>query len=454
VNSRRWLALVALSLPVVALSVDMNGVVVLIPTIAGDLHVTPATAGAIVTAASLAFAAPLLLIGRIADRVGARPVLLVGVVGFGIASAICAVSDTYPEMIFGRSLQGVASACCFTTSLAAIDALFEGDASQPMAVGIWGALGGIGGACGPLVASVLADVWSWRAFFAVNVVLLSVAFVLLVWLVPHLPADRTRQVPVFTLVLLMFGIGFGCAGIQHAAAGGWLNPITIGGIVIGVAFLAWVAKRARGHEPLVAESVTSKEPFRLGTATATLSNWGSGVVMVLVPTALEVVRGVSVLEAGIIFLGFSVPFALGGALSGFMIRSRTAPVTLALGSAAMVVGMVALAIVGPDGPLGSVVITLALIGLGNGVVYSAATSYALIDIEPDDAAEASAVLSALRVLGLALAVAISTSLMTTIDTTWPDDSWGLRIALLVAAGVTGVGWWLARRARVVTAERR
>lgn len=128
--------------------------------------------------------------------------------------------------------------------------------------------------------------------------------------------------------------------------------------------------------------------------------------------------------------------------------------TLALGSVAMVVGMVALAVVGPEGALGSVVLTLAIIGVGNGVVYSAATSYALIDVEPDDAAEASAALSALRVLGLALAVAISTSLMTTIDDAWPGDSWGLRIALLLGAGVTGIGWWLARRARAPAAQRR
>src|SRR4029079_1971574 len=219
---RRWLALFALSLPVIALSVDMNGVVVLLPTIGKDLDVTPEVAGAIVTAASLAFAAPLLLIGRVADRVGARPVLLVGVVVFAIASAICAVSETFGVMMLGRSLQGIASACCFTTSLAAIDALFEGDDSQPFAVGIWGALGGIGGACGPLVASVLNELWSWRAFFGVNLILLSVAFVLLVWLVPHLPADRTRSVPFVTLVLLMFGIASVTAAIQHVAAAGWL----------------------------------------------------------------------------------------------------------------------------------------------------------------------------------------------------------------------------------------
>ena len=138
-KARQWLALFALSLPIVALSVDMNGVVVLLPTIGHDLGVSAATASAIVTCASL---------------------LLFGVVGFGVASALCAVSDTFALMMIGRCLQGVASACCFTTSLAAIDAMFVGE-QQPLAVGIWGALGGIGGACGPLVASLLASVWSW-----------------------------------------------------------------------------------------------------------------------------------------------------------------------------------------------------------------------------------------------------------------------------------------------------
>jgi MFS family permease len=453
-NVRRWLALFALSLPVIALSVDMNGVVVLLPTIGSDLGVTPAVAGAIVSVASLAFAAPLLLIGRIADRVGARLVLLVGVVGFAVASALCAWSETFGVMMLGRSLQGVASACCFTTSLAAIDALFAGDDSQPMAIGIWGALGGIGGASGPLVASLLNEAFSWRAFFGVNLILLSVSFVLLLWLVPDLPADRTRSVPFVTLVLLMFGVASFTAAIQHVAAAGWLNAPTIAGILIGSVLLLIVWRRVRGREPLIPARVMRLSAFRLGTETATLSNWGSGVVIVLVPTALEVVRGVSVLEAGILFLGYSIPFAVGGLLSGFMIRSLTAPRTLAISSVVMAVGMVAMAIVGVDGPLGPVILTLAIVGLGNGVVYSAATSYALIDVEPADAAEASAALSAARVLGFAIAIAISTSLTTTIDDGDAGNSWGLRVALVVGAAITAVGWWLARQAREPAPERR
>jgi DHA2 family multidrug resistance protein-like MFS transporter len=338
--------------------------------------------------------------------------------------------------------------------LAAIDALFEGDDSQPMAIGIWGALGGIGGASGPLVASLLNEAFSWRAFFGVNLILLSVSFVLLVWLVPHLPTDRTRSVPFLTLILLMFGIASATAAIQHVAAGGWLNAFTIGGILIGAVLLLIVWLRVRGRDPLIAASVMRLPAFRLGTETATLSNWGSGVVIVLVPTALEVVRGVSVLEAGILFLGYSIPFAVGGLLSGFMIRALTAPRTLALSSAVMVAGMVGMAIVGVDGALAPVILTLAVVGHGNGVVYSAATSYALIDVETDDAAEASAALSAARVLAFAIAIAISTSLVSTIDGGDTGDPWGLRVALLLGAAITGAGWWLARRARVAAPEPR
>jgi MFS transporter, DHA2 family, multidrug resistance protein len=274
------------------------------------------------------------------------------------------------------------------------------------------------------------------------------------WLVPPLPSNHTRTVPFVTLGFLMLGIGFAVGGIQHAASAGWAATATVGSIVIGVAFLAVVARRRTPSDPLVATSVSRSEPFRLGTATATLSNWGSGVVMVLVPTSLELVRHTTVLETGLLFLAFSVPFAVGGFASGLMIRARNAPATLAIGSAGMVLGMVALAIVGPDGPIGSVLLTLAVIGLGNGIVYSGATSYALIDVAPEEAGEASAVLSAMRVLGLALAVALSTSLMTSIDDAHPGGSWGLRVALLVAAAITAVGYVLARRAPVATADHR
>jgi MFS family permease len=165
--------------------------------------------------------------------------------------------------------------------------------------------------------------------------------------------------------------------------------------------------------------------------------------MVLVPTALEVIRGLSLLETGVVFVGFSVPFALGGLVSGPLVQRRGGPATLALGSGVMAVGVVGLALGGAEGPLAGVVLGLVVAGLGNGVVYAGATSYALARVPEADAGEASALLSMLRVLGLALAVAVSTSLAATIDDHAAAGT-GLRVVLLAAAAMTALGVPIAR----------
>ena len=446
-SSRMWLTLVALSAPILALSVDMNGVVVLLSDIGHDLNVSTSSAGAIVTVASVAFAAPLLLIGRAADRFGSRPLLLWGVALFWLSSAICAFTGSFSLMMAGRTLQGIASACCFTTSLAAIDAIFD-RRRQPIAVGIWGGIGGLGGAVGPLIAALIASVWSWRAFFGVNLVLLAVAFVALFLLVPTLPRDESRRLPILPLVVLMVGIAGTIGGIQHVSTGGWIAFATIVPVVVGVAALIAVWIMRTPDEPLVVHSVASNIAFRVGTAVATLSNWGSGVVMVLVPIALQSIRGSSVAETGWIFLGFSAPFAVGGALSGPWINKLGRRSALGVGSLLLTIGTLVLVVTGVKGAIAPVVVGLIIAGFGNGVVYSAATSVALVDIDTKNAGEASAVLSMIRVIGLALAVAISPSVMSQFDT--GTGQAGLRIVLLVSAGITAIGLPVAGRLRMAS----
>lgn len=445
---RAWTALVALSLPMLVLSIDANGVVVLLGAIGGDLDVDAGRTSVVVTVASLAFAAPLVLVGRIADRVGARPLLLGGVVGFAVASAICAASESFPVLVAGRALQGIATACCFATSLAVIDALFDGS-RLPVAIGIWGALGGVGSAAGPLVASVLGSLWSWRAFFAVNVGILAVALVMLIVLVPHLPGDRTRSVPYGRLLVLAFGIWTVTGGVQRAGVDGWFQLPVLAPLAVGTVALVLLFRQPT-PEPLVAARVTRTASFRTGVAEATLSNWGSGVIMVLVPTALQALGGLDVLATGVVFLAFSAPFAVGGALSGPLTRSWGPRATQGAGSAGLAIGLTWLALVGFEGSLALVAAGLAVAGLGNGVVYSASTSYSLRDIPPDDAAEASALLNMIRVLALALGIALSNSLVRVADDLFDGHSQaGLRAALGLAAVIAAAGIPVLRVARAV-----
>lgn len=441
---RMWLALVALSVPIVALSVDVNGVVVLLPEIADDLGVPAATAGSIVTVASLAYAAPLLVIGRLAGKFGPRPLLLAGVGGFWVASAICAFATSFPMMLAGRVLQGVMSAFAMTTSLMAVDAMFD-ERRRPVAIGLWGALGGVGGAAAPIVASGIGAALGWRWFFGINLLLLSVALIALAILVPALPKDASRTLPVRRLAVLVVGITLVIAGIQFASSGGWLSvgtvlPVVLGAVALGA---AWLMRRPA--DPVIPEAVTNSMNFRLGTAEATLSNWGSGVVMVLVPLALREERGLGMLATGVVFLAFSVTFAVGGALSGPLINRFGGPSVLAGPTAVFVIGMLALTVAGSQGPMWLIVAGLAVAGIGNGIVYSASTTVALTGIRATDTGEASATLGMLRVVGLALAVAVSTSLVTNLDSV--TDSAGLRLSLIIASVVTAAGLPLAVAAR-------
>ena len=406
---RAWLLLVALSLPILALSIDANGVVVLLPTMARDLGMSPVASSSVITVASVAFAAPLILIGRVATRVGPRLVLFVGVAAFGVSSAICALAGESWVLMGGRVLQGVASACCFATSLAAIDAVFDTE-RLPIA---------------PQIPTAI----------------LVVTLVALPFLTPPLPADRTERLPAGRLGLLTAGIWVAFTALQRAGTTGWLQAEVIVGLVVGTA-LTVVALRSRGT-PIAHREVLDDRSFRLGTAEATLSNWGS---MVLVPIALQTGRGLGVVETGLVFLGFSVPFAIGGAASGPWTRRRGAGSTLAVGSALLTVGLVGLAAVGLDAPLAVVVAALAVAGVGNGLVYAASTAHGLAGIAPVRSAEASALLNMWRVLGLALAVAVSNSIVRVVDSggTLADDR-GLQVALLVAAAICAVGVPIVRR---------
>ena len=99
----------------------------LLPQLGDDLGASAGALGAVVSVAALGFAAPLILVGRVSDRVGARRLLLFGVVLFAVSATVCAVADDFSVLLVGPALQGIASACCFTTSLAVIDVIFDAD---------------------------------------------------------------------------------------------------------------------------------------------------------------------------------------------------------------------------------------------------------------------------------------------------------------------------------------
>ena len=458
-----WWLLAALSLPLVALAVDVNGVGIVLPEISADLRLDAAAATWVMNASPIAFAAVLIVMGRLADRIGRRGLLLAGVAGFGLASLVCALAPTVEVLIAGRVAQGVASAMCFTTSLAVVDATFD-TARRGRAIGIWGAIMGVGGAIGPLVGGALTTGSGWRSFFGINVGLCLVVVPILARLVPPdapiTTSARARRGASLTLVI---GLALLMTGVQGTTNGdGVVTPVVLVPLAVGLALLGGLIRRDRGAaESLIPTAILRASNFGVANVVGTCGNWAFGVVIVFVAAWLQRVSHLSALGAGVAFIGFSGAFAAAGVASARFLTRCGPRGTLILGSVLGIVGVSAMATMTADGALTMVVVGLVVSGFGLGVVFDASTTVGLEAVGSALAATAAGVLQTARLVGLVIGIAVSTWVQNeaTAHATGSAASRstaGIRASLLVAAAALVVGVVTAtlsgRRAEFTAAE--
>ena len=431
-------------LPLLAQSLDVSGMGLLLPSIGDDLHATDTALAWVMNANALAFGALLLTAGRVADRIGSRPLLLGGVAGFGVASLLCAFAPGTGWLVAARALQGVASSACFTTSLAVVDATFD-ERHRPGAIGLWGAVSGAGSAFGPLVAGALADSAGWRWFFVVNVPLCAVAVPVIAILVargtgapgPGRTPARSTGSPVGLLAL---GVGFVAVSLAVGASSGPLARLVP--FVIALACAAVLLREHRRHRPVVTPAAVEGPWSQAALAVGFCSTWAFAATIVVGSGLLQDVRGMTPLQAGVTFLAFSGAFALAGAAVGRLVRSAGPGRAMAVAMVVAAAGTLALAAPRPSGPLVALVVALAVAGFGQGLAFDASTTASLSRIPGPATAEATGAEQTSRLLGSVLGVAASSAIVVAAGS--GSTGAGPRVALLVAAAVTALGAVAAR----------
>src|ERR1700729_1620644 len=192
---RRWWILAGLGIAQLMGILDSTIINIALPTAQRDLHFTNADRQWIVTAYSLAFGSLLLLGGRIGDRVGRKRTLIIGLVGFALASAIGGASVNFTMLVIARTVQGAFGALLAPSVLALLTTTFTDPAERGRAFGIYGAIAGAGGALGLLLGGILTSYASWRWTLFVNLGFAAAAIVgAVLWLendeaVDHDPLD-------------------------------------------------------------------------------------------------------------------------------------------------------------------------------------------------------------------------------------------------------------------------
>ena len=349
--------------------VDTTIVNVSVPRIIADLGITSSDAQWVQEVYTLVFAALLLLFGRLGDQYGRRRLFVTGACLFAAASVLAGFSQSGPELIGSRALQGVGGAMMLPTSLSLLNANFRGR-ERAIAFAVWGSTIGGTAALGPLLGGWLTTSFSWRWAFGINVPLGLAVVAGTLLLVPESRQDGgTRGVDVVGSALSVLGFGGIIFGLIEGRADGWwsrASEVSIAGVswtwqispvpaafAVGVAcLLAFVGverrRNAAGRAVLLDLRLFAIVSFRNGNIAAAIVSLGEFGLLFALPLWFENVRGYSAFRTGIALL----PLAIGSfAASGLVaqLADRKDPVWIVrLGIALELAGVAGIGlVVGP-----------------------------------------------------------------------------------------------------------
>src|SRR6478735_2159873 len=215
---------------VLAINLDTTIVNVALPSISRELSAGTRQLQWVVDGYNLAFAGLVLAAGSLSDRFGRRPALIVGLVGFALASAAGALVDSADALVVTRFAMGSFAALIFPTTLSIISNTFRERRERAAALGIWGAVVGIGVAAGPVVGGLLLEHFYWGSVFWA---LVPLALVTAVATFLFVPESRDPSVPGLDYAGLVLSVAMLVTltyTIIEAPSHGWSSPATVGGL--------------------------------------------------------------------------------------------------------------------------------------------------------------------------------------------------------------------------------
>jgi MFS family permease len=385
--------------------VDVLGVTVVVtalPTMLTDLGASQSSSSLVVTGYAMFFGGLLVLGARCGDRFGHRRVLQGGIVLFGLASLLAALSPSVPVLVVARCLQGAAAALSVPAALRLLTTVVPDEESRRRSLALWSASGAAAGASGFLLGGVVTQLSSWRAIFWLTLVLAAVLTIAVRRTVPPGRGETTQRLDLLGAAVL---IGSVMALVVGAALLELPRLRVLGSALVGLGVLlvpALVAVERRQPVPLLpAESVRDRN-LRAGAIGSFLNTATTSSTATLATLHLQGTDRLSATAAGLLLLPFSLAVVLGAALSARMLRRRRPRTVIALGLASIAVGN--LALLPFDGAAVAVPFCVALGGVGIGLSSVAATATGT-DVPDSLQGVASGVLNTAAQLGTALGVA-------------------------------------------------
>ena len=411
VDPRRWLALCVLLAGTLLPPLDFFIVNVALPAIQADLQATPSLAQLVVSVYAAAYAVTLILGGRLGDLYGRKRMFIVGMLGFGVASALCGGAPSPGVLVAGRLLQGISAAIMAPQSLASIHAIFPAQ-EKSRALGLYGATFGAASVAGQLLGGLLVSLdlfgLGWRTVFLINLPIIAVAVPAAICCVRDSRSEQAGRLDIVGALLLAAGLLAVVVPLIEGRERGWpwwcVGLLALG-LPLLVAFWRCEQRQELGRgTPLVPPSVLASRGLRRSLA-ATFFFYTIAPFFLVFAVYEQTGLGHDALTAGLAVLPLGIGFLLGPLCSSTAAR-RLGANTSAFGMGLEVVGMLAAASIAWFDAPAWLPAPLFLIGLGQGLALPALVRLNVDQVDARWAGLAAGLVSATLQISAAVSTAI------------------------------------------------
>lgn len=405
-------ALLAASLPMFMGSLDNLVVTTALATIAQDFDTTQAELQWVVNGYTLPFAGALLAGAVLGDRIGRRRVFLWGITSFTISSAFCAMADSVGWLVAARVVQGAGAGLILPVSLT-LSVAAVSRKQRNLAVGVWGAVNGIGIAVGPLVGGLVTEGLNWSWIFWINVPVGLIAVPLVFWAIAE-SRGEDRELNLFSLVTVVGAVVSAVWGIVRAADHGWDQPAALGGLALATVLLAaFIVNERRTRTPLIPLRMYRLPAFMLSNGIAFTMYFGVFGSVFFLAQFLQGPMGYSPFEAGLRTLPWTAAPMIVVPITSALVDRFGGGILQAIGSLLQAVALGWIAIIAEPGLSYTAMLpSMILAGIGMGMVFAANPATVIASVRDSEHNKASGVNNTVREFGGALGVAVLTTVFT------------------------------------------
>ena len=405
-TTREWIGLAVLALACLLYVMDLTVLHLAVPAMSADLQPTSTQLLWIIDIYGFLVAGSLITMGTLGDRIGRRRLLMIGAAAFGLVSLMAAFSTSAEMLILSRALLGIAGATLAPGTLSLIFHMFNDPRERSIAVGVWIGSFSAGSAVGPVLGGIMLEYFWWGSVFLLALPVMAGLLILGPRVLPEYrdpDAGRLDVVSAGMSIAALLAIIFGLKEVAQEGFG----PMALGAVAFGVVIGAlWVRRQQVLDDPMIDVNLFKIRSFNSSLAVNFLSIFVMVGYFLFVAQYLQLVVGLSPLEAGLWSLPSAVAFVVGSQLAPRIVQRVRPAYLIGGGLAVSASGLAMLAQVGTSDGLALLIVASVVISIGLAPVFGLTTELIVGSAPPERAGAASGISETAAELGGALGIAI------------------------------------------------